>query len=70
MACRACPSGTMWRSVPKSIVRWAVWWTVMLARACWWAFFPPSGACDRLSPGMEKMSLISSLMIFVKSCRF
>ena len=24
----------------------------MWARARWWAFFPPSGACDRLSPGM------------------
>ena len=27
-------------------------WTVILARARWWAFFPLSGACIRLSPGM------------------
>ena len=48
----ACLSGTMWRSVPKSFGKWAVPWTVMLARACWWACFPSSGACDCLSPGM------------------
>ena len=48
----ACPSRTMWRSVPKSFGRWAAGWTVMWARARWWAFFPPSGACVRLSPGM------------------
>ena len=48
----ACPSRTMWRSVPKSFGRWAVGWTVMWARARWWAFFPTSGACARLSPGM------------------
>ena len=52
MMCWARPSRTMWRSVPKSFGRWAVGWTVMWARARWWAFFPPSGACDRLSPGM------------------
>ena len=48
----ARPSRTMWRSVPKSYGRWAVGWTVMWARARWWAFFPPSGACVRLSPGI------------------
>ena len=48
----ACPSRTMWRSAPKSFGRWAVGWTMMWARARWWAFFPPSGACVRLSPGM------------------
>ena len=48
----ACPSRTMWRSVPKSFGRWAAGWTVMWAMARWWAFFPPSGACVRLSPGM------------------
>ena len=48
----ACPSRTMWRSVPKSFGRWAAGWTVMWALARWWAFFPPSGACVRLSPGM------------------
>ena len=48
----AGPSKTMWRSVPKSFGRWAVGWTVMWARARWWAFFPPSGACVRLFPGM------------------
>ena len=48
----ACPSRTMWRSVPKSFGRWAAGWTVMWARGRWWAFFPPSGACVRLSPGM------------------
>ena len=52
MMCWACPSTTMWRSVPKSFARWAEGWTVMGAKARWWAFFPPSGACDRLSPGM------------------
>ena len=29
----AWPSGTMWRSVPKSFGRWAAGWTVMWARA-------------------------------------
>ena len=48
----ACPSRTMWRSVPKSFGRWAAGWTVMWARARWWAFFPPSGGCVCLSPGM------------------
>ena len=48
----AFPSRTMWCSVPKSFGRWAAGWTVMWARARWWAFFPPSGACVRLSPGM------------------
>ena len=48
----AWPSRTMWRSVPKSFGRWAAGWRVMWARARWWAFFPPSGACVRLSPGM------------------
>ena len=48
----ACASRTMWRSVPKSFGRWAAGWTVMRARARWWAFFPPSGACVRLSPRM------------------
>ena len=48
----ACPSRTMWRSVPKSFGTWAAGWTVMWARARWWAFFPLSGACVRLSPGM------------------
>ena len=48
----ACPSRTMWHSVPKSFCRWAVGWTVMWARARLWAFFPPSGASVRLSPGM------------------
>ena len=48
----ACPSRTMWRSAPKSFGRWAAGWTVMWARTRWWAFFPPSGACVRLSPGM------------------
>ena len=31
----ACPSRTMWRSVPKSFGRWAAGWTVMWARAGW-----------------------------------
>ena len=48
----ACPSRTMWRSVPKSFGRWAVRWTVMWARARWWPFSPPSGACVRLSRGV------------------
>ena len=48
----ACPSRTMWRSVQRSFGRWAAGGTVMSARARWWAFFPPSGACVRLSPGM------------------
>ena len=48
----ACPSRTMWRSVPKSFGRWAAGWMVMPARACWRAFFPPSGACVCLAPGM------------------
>ena len=48
----ACPSRTMWRSVPKSFGRWAAGWTVMWARTRWWAFFPPSCACVRLSPGI------------------
>ena len=48
----ASPSGTMWRSAPKSFGRWDVGWTVMWARARWWAFFPLSGACVCLSPGM------------------
>ena len=52
MMCWACPSRTMWRCVLKSFGRWAVGWTVMWARARWWAFLPPSGACDRLSPEM------------------
>ena len=29
----ACPSRTMWRSLPKSLGRWAVGWTVMPGRA-------------------------------------
>ena len=37
----ACPSRTMWRSVPKSFGRCTVGWTVMSARARWWAFFSP-----------------------------
>ena len=48
----ACPSRTMWRSVPKFFGRRATGWTVMWARARCWAFFPPSGACIRSSPGM------------------
>ena len=48
----ACPSRTMWRSVPKSFGKLAVGWTVMWALVRWWAFLPPSGACVRLSPGM------------------
>ena len=35
MICRACPSRTMWCSVPKSLGRWAGGWTVMRARASW-----------------------------------
>ena len=46
----ACPSRTMWRSVPKSFGRWAVGRTMMWARARWWALFHLSGACVRLSP--------------------
>ena len=49
----ACPCRMMWRSAPKSFGRWAVGWTVMWARARCWAFFPPSGACVCLSPGMS-----------------
>ena len=52
MSCWPCPSTTMWRSVPKSSGRWVVGWAVMWAKARWWAFFPPSEACDRLSPRM------------------
>ena len=52
MMCWACPSSTMWRSVPKSFGRWAVGLMVMWVSARWWASFPPSGTCDRLSPGM------------------
>ena len=52
MMCSACPSRTMWRSVLESFGRWAVGRTVMWARRRMLAFFPPSGACDRLSPGM------------------
>ena len=52
MMCCCCPSRTMWRSVPKFFGTRAVGWTVMWARARLWAFFPPSGACDRLSRGM------------------
>ena len=37
----ACPSKTMWRSAPKSFGRWAVGWSVMWARALWWAFISP-----------------------------
>ena len=37
----ACPSRMMWRSVPKSLGRRAVGWTVMWARAHWWAFSFP-----------------------------
>ena len=48
----ACPFRRMWRSVPKSFGRWAAGRTVMWARARWWAFFPLSGACVRLSSGM------------------
>ena len=48
----ACSSRTMWRSAPKFFGRWAVGWTLMWARARWWAFFSPSGACVRLSPRM------------------
>ena len=48
----ACPSRTIWRSLSKFFGRWAVGRTVMWARARWWAFFPPSAACVRLSPGM------------------
>ena len=48
----ACPSRRMWRCAPESIGRWPVGCMVMWARARWWAFFPPSGACVRLSPGM------------------
>ena len=48
----ACPSRTMWCSVPKSFGRWAAGRTVMWDRARWWAFFPLSGACVRLSHGM------------------
>ena len=48
----ACPSRTMWRSVPKSFGRWAAGWMVMWARAHSRASFPPSGACVRVSPGM------------------
>ena len=48
----ACPSRTMWRSVPKSFAGCTVGWKAMWARARWWAFFSPSGACVRLSPGM------------------
>ena len=44
MMCWACPSRTMLRSVPKSFGGWAVGWTVMWARARWWAFSSPSGA--------------------------
>ena len=33
MMCWACPSRTMWRSVPKSLGNWAVGWTVMCAGA-------------------------------------
>ena len=43
---------TMWRPAPKSFGRGAVEWTLMWARARWWAFLPPSGPCVRLSPGM------------------
>ena len=52
MMCWACPSRTMCRSMPKSFGRWTVGWTVMWARARWWAVFPPSSACDCLFPGM------------------
>ena len=52
MMCWVGPPRTMWRSEPNSFGRWAVGWTVMWARARWWAFSPRSGACDRLSPGM------------------
>ena len=50
MMCCACPSRTMWRSVPKAFGRWAVGWTVMWARARWWAFFPASawGGAERV----------------------
>ena len=48
----ACPCRTMWRCVPKFFGRCAAGWTVMWARARWWALFPPSGVCVRLSPGM------------------
>ena len=46
MMCLACPSGTMWRSVPKSFGRWAAGWMVMWTRAGWMAFFPLFGTCD------------------------
>ena len=54
----ACPSWTMWRSAPKSFGRWAVGWMVLWARARWWAFFPPSGACVRLSPGCAGVGVL------------
>ena len=52
MICRVCPPRMMWRSLPESFSKWAVGWMVMCARVPWWALFPPSGACNRLSPGM------------------
>ena len=41
MMCWACPSTTMWRSLPRFSGRRDVGWIVMLAGARWWAFFPP-----------------------------
>ena len=54
----ACPSRTMWRSVPKSFGRYAAGWTVMWARARWSAIFPPSGACVRCPPGCAGVGVL------------
>ena len=54
----ACPSRTMWRSVPKSFGRWAAGWTVMWARARWWAFFPRLAPVSVCPPGCAGVGVL------------
>ena len=51
----ACPSRTMWRSVPKSFCRWAVGWTVMWVRARW---LPSFSSIWRLCPFVPQDVLV------------
>ena len=54
----ACPSRTMWRSVPKSFGRWAAGWTVMWARAVGGPFFPRLAPASVCPPGSAAVGVL------------